>query len=95
MTQVYFYHAQAGGCCDCGDGGAWAPQGFCSKHGKAHGDPLANLEPRMVANARATLAATAQALLHVGQVNIAVVFQRTVAWGKGQAEGGSFTVGSI
>ena len=28
-----FYHAQAGGCCDCGDPDAWDPAGFCSKHG--------------------------------------------------------------
>jgi len=28
-----FYHAQAGGCCDCGDGDAWDPRGFCSRHG--------------------------------------------------------------
>lgn len=33
---VYFYHVMtdAGGCCDCGDPGAWDPQGFCSKHGE-------------------------------------------------------------
>ena len=23
-----------GGCCDCGDSGAWDPLGFCSKHGR-------------------------------------------------------------
>jgi hypothetical protein len=32
---VAFYHAQAGGCCDCGDPDAWDPAGFCSKHGPA------------------------------------------------------------
>ena len=30
---VAFYHAQAGGCCDCGDPDAWDPAGFCNKHG--------------------------------------------------------------
>lgn len=30
---VAFYHAQAGGCCDCGDPDAWDPSGFCTKHG--------------------------------------------------------------
>eukprot|EP00550_Attheya_septentrionalis_P012964 CAMPEP_0198304944 /NCGR_PEP_ID=MMETSP1449-20131203/57651_1 /TAXON_ID=420275 /ORGANISM="Attheya septentrionalis, Strain CCMP2084" /LENGTH=2807 /DNA_ID=CAMNT_0044007473 /DNA_START=500 /DNA_END=8923 /DNA_ORIENTATION=- len=30
---VAFYHAQAGGCCDCGDPDAWDPQGFCQRHG--------------------------------------------------------------
>jgi hypothetical protein len=30
---VAFYHAQAGGCCDCGDEDAWSPKGFCGRHG--------------------------------------------------------------
>jgi len=30
---VSFYHASAGGCCDCGDADAWSPSGFCHKHG--------------------------------------------------------------
>ena len=30
---VAFYHAQAGGCCDCGDEDAWDPNGFCNRHG--------------------------------------------------------------
>jgi hypothetical protein len=32
---VAFYHAQAGGCCDCGDPDAWDPAGFCPHHGPA------------------------------------------------------------
>ena len=32
---VAFYHAQAGGCCDCGDPDAWSPKGFCPHHGPA------------------------------------------------------------
>ncbi|KAG7367370.1 zinc-finger domain containing protein [Nitzschia inconspicua] len=32
---VAFYHAQAGGCCDCGDPDAWDPTGFCPHHGPA------------------------------------------------------------
>jgi hypothetical protein len=31
---VMFYHALAGGCCDCGDPDAWDPRGFCSRHGE-------------------------------------------------------------
>jgi len=31
---VAFYHAQAGGCCDCGDKDAWDPKGFCPLHGR-------------------------------------------------------------
>jgi hypothetical protein len=34
---VAFYHAQAGGCCDCGDPDAWDPQGFCPHHGPTSG----------------------------------------------------------
>lgn len=34
---VAFYHAQAGGCCDCGDADAWDPAGFCSNHGGPNG----------------------------------------------------------
>lgn len=26
--EVYYYHSQAGGCCDCGDADAWLPAGF-------------------------------------------------------------------
>lgn len=38
--EVYYYHSQAGGCCDCGDKDAWKPAGFCVRHGHAHPDPL-------------------------------------------------------
>ena len=41
--EVYFYHSQAGGCCDCGDEGAWDPKGFCNKHGKTMRNPLENI----------------------------------------------------
>jgi len=34
---VAFYHAQAGGCCDCGDPDAWDPRGFCDLHGGGGG----------------------------------------------------------
>lgn len=47
-----FYHAQAGGCCDCGDADAWDPKGFCSKHGTAKGAPagsaVAIVEPSVL-----------------------------------------------
>ncbi|CAM9897529.1 unnamed protein product, partial [Sphacelaria rigidula] len=41
--EVYFYHAQAGGCCDCGDPDAWDSKGFCDKHGLDNCDPLQEL----------------------------------------------------
>eukprot|EP00804_Cyclotella_cryptica_P026552 CCRYP_015394-RC/>CCRYP_015394-RC protein AED:0.06 eAED:0.06 QI:168/1/1/1/0.85/0.76/21/3141/1947 len=51
---VAFYHAQAGGCCDCGDADAWDPKGFCSKHGGARGagappgSAVASVEPSVL-----------------------------------------------
>lgn len=30
--EVFFYYTQSGGCCDCGDTEAWAPEGFCTSH---------------------------------------------------------------
>lgn len=42
--EVYFYHSQAGGCCDCGDSEAWAPEGFCASHGKRENfDPVEDI----------------------------------------------------
>ena len=31
------------GCCDCGDTGAWSPNGFCHRHGKEAADPVASI----------------------------------------------------
>lgn len=41
--EVYFYHSQAGGCCDCGDPEAWSPEGFCKRHGNKSENPLVTL----------------------------------------------------
>lgn len=30
--EVFFYYTHSGGCCDCGDTEAWAPEGFCTRH---------------------------------------------------------------
>ena len=48
---VSFYHAQAGGCCDCGDPEAWDPAGLCHLHGTRKDDDSSwnknsNLEAR-------------------------------------------------
>jgi hypothetical protein len=32
-------------CSDCGDVNAWAPEGFCCKHGKEQSDPLEHMPP--------------------------------------------------
>ena len=42
---VYFYHSQAGGCCDCGDAGAWATAGNCTVHGHASAVDSASMLP--------------------------------------------------
>jgi len=44
---VAFYHAQAGGCCDCGDPDAWDPRGFCPHHGPKSGKDHGIAEPLM------------------------------------------------
>lgn len=45
---VAFYHAQAGGCCDCGDPDAWDPAGFCPHHGPAASQGLGPLSSTVV-----------------------------------------------
>lgn len=45
---VAFYHAQAGGCCDCGDPDAWDPAGFCPHHGPAASQGLGPLSSSTV-----------------------------------------------
>jgi hypothetical protein len=46
--EVFFYHSQAGGCCDCGDSGSWNSNGFCGKHGKSLANPLETIPPDVV-----------------------------------------------
>ena len=41
--EVYFYHSQAGGCCDCGDEDAWKRSGTCTRHGCITEDPLSTV----------------------------------------------------
>jgi len=50
--EVYFYHTQAGGCCDCGDEDAWDKQGFCHRHGQDGDDPLSHLPLSFIAACR-------------------------------------------
>ncbi|GLD96348.1 hypothetical protein PINS_up005031 [Pythium insidiosum] len=45
--EVFFYYTHSGGCCDCGDTEAWAPEGFCTQHrGAQDADPVALLPHR-------------------------------------------------
>ncbi|CAM9996518.1 unnamed protein product, partial [Ectocarpus fasciculatus] len=60
--EVYFYHAQAGGCCDCGDPDAWDSRGFCSQHGLDNRDPLQEL-PEGIITAGTTVMAAVQTFL--------------------------------
>ena len=46
--EVFFYHSQAGGVCDCGDSSSWAPEGFCTRHGKVVSDPLVDLSKDLI-----------------------------------------------
>jgi Putative zinc finger in N-recognin (UBR box) len=53
---VAFYHAQAGGCCDCGDPDAWDPAGFCPRHGPKP-TPITNLPLHQVQRVRGVVPA--------------------------------------
>ena len=48
---VYFYHSNSGGCCDCGDSQAWDKKGFCKKHGRIDVDPLSTFPSDITARA--------------------------------------------
>ncbi|KAG7398318.1 E3 ubiquitin-protein ligase ubr2 [Phytophthora boehmeriae] len=51
--EVFFYYTHSGGCCDCGDTEAWAPEGFCTRHkGAQDADPLTFLPPDLLVNSR-------------------------------------------
>lgn len=53
--EVFFYHSQAGGCCDCGDPGAWDPAGFCHRHGKVHESPVKDLPQGLLTTGRSVI----------------------------------------
>ncbi|TMW57161.1 hypothetical protein Poli38472_003086 [Pythium oligandrum] len=54
--EVFFYYTHSGGCCDCGDPEAWAPEGFCTHHrGAQDVDPLLFYPPGLVIDSRASL----------------------------------------
>lgn len=46
---VFFYHSHSGGCCDCGDSGAWDPRGFCCDHGTSSSNPLEGISDDVIA----------------------------------------------
>ncbi|KAF1331626.1 E3 ubiquitin-protein ligase ubr2, partial [Globisporangium splendens] len=51
--EVFFYYTHSGGCCDCGDTEAWAPEGFCTSHkGAQDADPLRFLPHDILVNSR-------------------------------------------
>ena len=65
---VAFYHAQAGGCCDCGDPDAWDPNGFCPHHGCVvidSGDKAAAQQPNCSANVKIMVQTLAKWLVEV------------------------------
>lgn len=58
---VFFYHVvnEGGGCCDCGDAGAWDPKGFCSRHSheqRADQDPSLSLPDKLKFRAQFVMA---------------------------------------
>lgn len=57
---MFFYHSQAGGCCDCGDPGAWDPIGFCHRHGKVHENPMKDLPRPILSSGKLVLETIAE-----------------------------------
>lgn len=62
--EVFFYHSQAGGCCDCGDPGAWDPSGFCHRHGRVTENPTTDLPEGILTTGRRVLEAIAVFIEH-------------------------------
>jgi hypothetical protein len=62
---VAFYHAQAGGCCDCGDPDAWSPDGFCPHHGPTDSPSLGPLSPRVISNVQGVVPAVLDWMVNV------------------------------
>jgi hypothetical protein len=61
---VAFYHAQAGGCCDCGDPDAWSPEGFCPHHGPSDQPSLGPLSPDVVTRVSGVVPALVDWMVH-------------------------------
>ncbi|CAB1102462.1 unnamed protein product [Ectocarpus sp. CCAP 1310/34] len=77
--EVYFYHAQAGGCCDCGDPDAWDYRGFCPHHGLDNGDPLQELPQGLITAGSAVMAAVQTFLLETSKA-VMQSFDLTKPW---------------
>ena len=69
--EVYFYHSQSGGCCDCGDAGAWNPTGFCSKHGREISDPLTTIPADIVSTGQLLLAQVIESVTQFCEMTVA------------------------
>lgn len=69
--EVYFYHSQSGGCCDCGDGGAWNPSGFCTKHGRELSDPLTTIPAEVVDRGKLLLSQMVESLTQFCEMTVA------------------------
>ncbi|GKZ00839.1 hypothetical protein MPSEU_001035600 [Mayamaea pseudoterrestris] len=80
---VAFYHAQAGGCCDCGDADAWDPAGFCPHHGPPSGDDNNDhesstvLSPQVMERVRGVVPATVDWMVQVIVRQAQVAYART------------------
>ena len=73
---VAFYHAQAGGCCDCGDPDAWDPAGFCPLHGGSKFEDTDALEPELVQRVGGAVQAVAEFLVSELVINVTNGFER-------------------
>jgi hypothetical protein len=76
---VSFYHAQAGGCCDCGDEDAWDPKGFCHVHGhtttSSSSCGVGGLEPDVEWKVRGIVHSCVQFIGDIGE-NVSLAYER-------------------
>ena len=73
---VAFYHAQAGGCCDCGDPDAWDPAGFCPDHGPSAHSGEGGLDAAIVNRVKGIVPATVDWLVKEIAANAQTAHQR-------------------
>ena len=94
---VIFYHAMAGGCCDCGDEDAWDPKGFCSRHGRKAIENNSSIGKQLIRNTYSVVTQTVTWLTQTGSL-AKESFERSVSSGPvslahlGRSEGGIYIV---
>lgn len=78
---VAFYHAQAGGCCDCGDPDAWDPAGFCPHHGPPQSGHTGGLDANIISRVKGIVPSAVDWLVHTIAANAEIAHARAKSTG--------------